>query len=175
MATTLELNKVGLSVEVIVNGGTGILRTRDGAKADYTYNRSVQTCAMTGLDGTDSFKITYNSSTPSESAIITRGTNYDAAGIKAAIEAIAGFSGTVTVADVTDAGFTVTISGITTPAAFTITSATGCSGVFTNPNDSVLITIDRTAYTYNIGQVTMNASVLTNYSDLKTQWATTFG
>ncbi|MEV4315821.1 M12 family metallo-peptidase [Actinocrispum sp. NPDC049592] len=58
----------------------------------------VQNVALRDFDGTDSFTLTYNGQT---SAPVTRGTNYTAAGIKAAIEGIAGWP----------AGATVSISG----------------------------------------------------------------
>jgi hypothetical protein len=58
----------------------------------------VQNVGLRDFDGTDSFTLTYNGQT---SAPIVRGTNYTAAGIKAAIEGIAGWP----------AGATVSISG----------------------------------------------------------------
>jgi hypothetical protein len=91
----------------------------------------VQTVALTGFADTDSFKVTFGGN---ESAEIIRGTNYDAAGIKAAIEAITDFAGTVTVSAVTDEGFVVTFGGgyaLTNVGDLSITSAVGCSGEVT--------------------------------------------
>lgn len=87
-----------------------------------------QIAVLTGFSGTDSFKLTYAAA---ESALITRGTNYDAAGIKAAIEGIAGFPGTVTVSGVSDTAFIVTWNeGGARSSVFTVTTATGVTGVF---------------------------------------------
>jgi len=56
------------------------------------------------------FQLRYNGN---DSAAIIRGTNFTTAGIKAAIEAIAGWpaGGTVTVSSLTDTGFTIAFSG----------------------------------------------------------------
>jgi hypothetical protein len=69
-----------------------------------------QQAALTGFDGTDSFKLTYGGNS---SATITRGTNFDATSIKNAIQAIPGWpaGATVTVGGVADGGFTVTFGG----------------------------------------------------------------
>ena len=97
----------------------------------------VQTVTLEEFDGTDSFKLTYDGS---ESAAIVRGTNYDAAGIKTAIEGIPGFpaGATVTVKDQAedssnpdDEGFSVTFGGTLAGGALplTLTSPVGTAGV----------------------------------------------
>jgi hypothetical protein len=71
----------------------------------------IQMGALTGFTANGaSFRISYNGVT---SAPIVRGTNYTAAGVKAAIEGIAGWpaGGTVTVSALTDNAFTVTFNG----------------------------------------------------------------
>lgn len=71
----------------------------------------VQQAALTGFTANGlQFQLRYNGNT---SAPIVRGTNFDAASIKAAIEGIAGWpaGGTVTIASLTDAGFTITFGG----------------------------------------------------------------
>lgn len=94
----------------------------------------VQVVGLTGFSGTDSFHITTQAPvTPAaESAVITRGTNFTAAGIKAAIEGIAGFTGTVDVADVTDEGFQVTFTGtygLLNIGLMTVTTTSGVTGL----------------------------------------------
>jgi Metallo-peptidase family M12 len=96
-----------------------------------------QNVALRDFDGTDSFRISYRGR---ESAPITRGTNYTATGIKAAIEAIAGWPHGAKVDvlgfaghEMTDAGFQV---GFTTGSLagkdvdpLTITGVRGTSGL----------------------------------------------
>ena len=74
-----------------------------------------QNVALRDFDGTDSFRISYRGR---ESAPIVRGTNYSDTGIKAAIEAIAGWPAGATVDvlgfdghEMTDAGFRVSFTG----------------------------------------------------------------
>ncbi len=92
----------------------------------------VQTISLRDFDGTDSFTLTYGANT---SAAIVRGTNYTAAGIKAAIEAIAGGTETVVAfggsGTFNDTGFQVTFAG--TNAALNVsqlglTAFSGASG-----------------------------------------------
>jgi len=88
--------------------------------------QEVEAVVLAGFSGTDDFKLTFGGN---ESGIITRGTNYTAAGIKTAIEAITAFSGTVTVSDVTDTAFLVTwdVPGAVT-SVLSVTSPHGCTG-----------------------------------------------
>jgi hypothetical protein len=91
-----------------------------------------QQAILDGFSGTDAFTITYNGNA---SATIARGTNYTAAGIKAAIEGIAGWpaGATVTVGDVTDTGFLVSFGGSLaagTPAALGFSALAGATGFF---------------------------------------------
>lgn len=88
--------------------------------------RELEAVVLVGFAGTDSFKLTYAAA---ESGAITRGTNYNAAGIKAAIEAIAGFTDTVTVSDVTDSAFMVQFDTPgTVSSVLSVTNPTGCTG-----------------------------------------------
>ena len=81
----------------------------------------VDAAAFTGFDGTDSFTLTFG---PVTTGTITRGTNYTAAGMKAAIEGafttagvagvtatVAGYFGNATTPTFTDTGIQVTLSG----------------------------------------------------------------
>ncbi len=71
----------------------------------------VQMAALTGFSANGlQFQLSYNGQV---SAPIVRGSNYTTAGIKAAIEGIAGWpaGGTVTIASVSDGGFQVTFGG----------------------------------------------------------------
>ncbi|WP_428504182.1 M12 family metallo-peptidase [Roseateles sp.] len=71
----------------------------------------VQMAALTNFNTNgQQFQLSYGGNA---SAPIIRGTNFTTAGIKAAIEAIAGWpaGGTVTVSSLTDTGFTLTFSG----------------------------------------------------------------
>ena len=91
-----------------------------------------QQAILDGFSGADTFTITYNGNT---SATIERGASYTAAGIKAAIEGIAGWpaGASVTVSDVTDAGFLVSFGGTLgagTPAALGFSALTGATGFF---------------------------------------------
>jgi len=87
----------------------------------------VEAVTLDAFSGVDSFKLTWNAV---ESAIITRGTNYTAAGIKAVIEGISGFVGPVTVSSVSDDGFLVTwaIPGAQALAPLSVTSGVGVTG-----------------------------------------------
>ena len=85
----------------------------------------VQMAALTGFDGTDSFQLQYNGN---NSAVITRGTNYTTAGIKAAIEGISGFGGTVTITALTDGAFTITFAGTAQWNVLQIVNASGFTG-----------------------------------------------
>lgn len=75
-------------------------------------SNEVQSVALTGLDGTESFTLTFPAL--GTTAPIVRGSNYTAAGVKTAVEAVTG--GTVTVAGYfgaafDDAGFQLTYGG----------------------------------------------------------------
>jgi hypothetical protein len=95
----------------------------------------VQTVSLRGFTGTDAFRLTYNGV---ESGAITRGANYTAAGIKAAIEAILPAGAIVTVrqwngavAAPGDTGFSVRFGGSlagTDAAPLTLTSPAGVTG-----------------------------------------------
>ena len=98
----------------------------------------VQTVSLRGFDGTDSFRLTYNGA---QSATITRGTNYSAAGIAAAITGIAGIPAGATVSVRSwdgassslsdDTGFSVTFRGSlagSDVASLTLSSAVGTTG-----------------------------------------------
>ena len=98
-------------------------------------NSEVQTVSLTGFAPGGSFRLTYNGQ---QSALISRGVNYTAAAVKAAIQAIPGFSGTVTVRSwdgastaIDDTGFSVSFSGalanVDVPA-LGLTGATGFVG-----------------------------------------------
>ena len=91
---------------------------------------SVQQVALLGFDGTDSFQLGYAGK---RSEVITRGTNYTAAGIKNAIEHIPGWptGATVTVGTVSDSGFQVTFGGSLAgrqPAMLSVASPQGATG-----------------------------------------------
>jgi hypothetical protein len=70
----------------------------------------VQMGVLTNFAGTQQFQLSWNGNL---SVPIVRGSNFTVAGIKAAIEGIAGWptGGTVTVSSVTDTGFTITFGG----------------------------------------------------------------
>jgi reprolysin-like metallo-peptidase family M12B/putative Ig domain-containing protein len=100
-----------------------------------------QTVALSGFGGTDSFQISYlgNLSVP-----IVNGTNYNAAGIKAAIEGIAGWpaGGTVTATSIggtgapTTAGFDATFGGTlasTDVATLEVVNGVGVTGIVSTP------------------------------------------
>lgn len=167
----LSLSKVGLLVEIINNGADSLYVDRSNVSVQYQTITSVQNVVLSAFDGTDSFKITYNSS---ESALITRGTNYTAAGIKAAIEGIAGFTGTVTVTNVTDAGFMVQFT-VQNPHVISITSASGTSGVVNTPGDTVTCNIKGATYVAKITELTVNGVPITDNSVLRTNLAVVFG
>lgn len=92
----------------------------------------VQMGALTGFNANGmQFQLRYNGNT---SAAIVRGTNYTTAGVKAAIQGIAGWpqGGTVTVSALSDAAFTVTFGGAlagTNVSQLELVNCTsGCSG-----------------------------------------------
>jgi trimeric autotransporter adhesin len=94
----------------------------------------VQLSAITGFNTNgQQFQVGFNGGV---SAPIVRGTNYTAAGIKAAIEAIPGWpaGGTVSVASVADGGFQVTFGGALAatdvPMLEFVNCSGGCSGYF---------------------------------------------
>src|ERR1051326_724641 len=92
---------------------------------------SVQVVTLTGFDGTDSFKLTYNGT---ETAAFVRGTNATAAAIQTALRTATGDTG-LTVSGNTDAGpFTVTFvnkTGTSILDILTVTSPSGCTGAVT--------------------------------------------
>ena len=77
------------------------------ASAEANIN-DVQLGVLTGFDGMDSFQIRYNGN---DSALITRGQNFTAAGIQAAIQGIAGWPafGTASITLVPDTSFQITL------------------------------------------------------------------
>jgi hypothetical protein len=91
----------------------------------------VQMGVLTGFTGTQQFQLSW---TGNLSAPIVRGANYSVAGIKAAIESIAGWpaGATVTVSAVSDTAFTVTfggtLAGINAPTLGLLNCSGGCSG-----------------------------------------------
>jgi hypothetical protein len=97
----------------------------------------VQTVSLRDFAGTDSFRLTYKGA---QSAAITSGTTYNAAGIVAAIKAIAGFPAAATVTATAwgstagapgATGFTLTFGGSlagTDVAPLTLTSPVGMTG-----------------------------------------------
>lgn len=115
----------------------------------------VQTASLRAFDGTDGFTLGYGGQT---SAPIVRGTNYTAAGIKAAVEAILPTGGTVSVSGFggglfDDTGFQVTFGAslagtdvemsTLTPTAGDVTgfvSDTAQGGPSTNGGDTVTAT-----------------------------------
>ena len=87
----------------------------------------VQMGVLTGFDATDSFRLRYNGNL---SAVITRGTNFNAAGIQAAIVGIAGWpaGGTAATSAVTDTGFTVTFGGTVAGTDVSLLELVNCAG-----------------------------------------------
>ncbi|MET0264126.1 MAG: M12 family metallo-peptidase [Duganella sp.] len=92
----------------------------------------VQMGALTGFTVNGrSFQLRYNNA---NSVAIARGSNYTVAGIKAAIEGIAGWpsGATVSVSGVSDSGFTVTfggaLAGVNVPTLGLVNSTGGASG-----------------------------------------------
>ncbi len=110
---------------------SGYVGVSQGAESE------VQTVSLRDFAGSDSFRLTYDGA---ESAAITNGTNYTAAGIVAAIKGIAGFPATATVAATAwgsasgspgATGFTLRLGGSlagTDVAPLTLTSPSGMSG-----------------------------------------------
>ncbi|HEY1089738.1 MAG TPA: M12 family metallo-peptidase [Burkholderiaceae bacterium] len=70
----------------------------------------VQVAVLTNFDGTEQFQLRYNGA---DSAPIVNGSNYTTAGVKAAIEGIAGWpaGGTVTISALSATTFTITYGG----------------------------------------------------------------
>ncbi|HXV34247.1 MAG TPA: M12 family metallo-peptidase [Gaiellaceae bacterium] len=100
-----------------------------------------QTFQLTGFGGTDSFQLEWEGNA---SAPIVNGTNYNAAGIAAAIEGIAGWpaGATLSVTSIggtgapTTAGFDVTFGGTlaaTDVSTFAVVNAVGASGIVSTP------------------------------------------
>ena len=79
------------------------------ASAEANIN-DVQLGVLTGFDGMDSFQIRYNGN---DSALITRGRNFTAAGIQAAIQGIAGWPafGTASITLTGDTSLQITLGG----------------------------------------------------------------
>ncbi|MCW2998383.1 MAG: hypothetical protein JWN65_1932 [Solirubrobacterales bacterium] len=88
---------------------------------------SQQMGALTGFDGTDALRFTYGGQS---SAVLTRGSTYTAAGIKAAIQGIPGWpsGATVTASSVTDTGFVVTFGGTLAGVPVGMLALTGLTG-----------------------------------------------
>jgi hypothetical protein len=91
----------------------------------------VQMGVLTNFAGTQSFQLSWNGKL---SAPIVRGSNFTTAGIKAAIENIAGWQagGTVTISALTDTGFTITfggtLAGTNVPSLALLNCSGGCTG-----------------------------------------------
>lgn len=115
-STTLAWSFLQWNADTIAFALGGEVSGASGAVAE------VVAIALTDFSGTDSFHLTYGGQ---ESAVITRGTNFTADGIKTAIEETSGVSFTVDVTDVTDAGFLITFE----PGARTAVTVTNTSGV----------------------------------------------
>lgn len=109
-----------------LNGDTVPLALGGGSWSGGGGAAEVQAVVLTGFAGTDQYHLSYGGQ---ESALIIRGTNHTAAGIKTAIEGISGVTFTVTVSDVTDEGFLVTWDAIGTRTALSVTNPTGVTGV----------------------------------------------
>jgi hypothetical protein len=99
-------------------------------------NSEVQTVSLSAFGGTDSFRLTYNGV---ESALVTRGTNYTAAGISAALKTIPALAGaTFTIGPWAggtgapdDTGFSVRFGGTLSAvdaSPLTVTSGAGVTG-----------------------------------------------
>lgn len=91
----------------------------------------VQMGVLTNFAGTQQFQLRYNGA---DSAAIVRGSNFTTAGVKAAIEAIAGWpaGGTVTVSTLGDTAFTITfggaLAGTNVPSLQLVNCTAGCTG-----------------------------------------------
>ena len=99
------------------------------ASAEANIN-DVQLGVLTGFDGMDSFQIRYNGN---DSALITRGRNFTAAGIQAAIQGIAGWPafGIASIALVPDTSFQITLGGSLVGmdvSPLSIVNCNGCTG-----------------------------------------------
>lgn len=108
------------------NVNTIPLAFQGGAWSGGGATAEMQVVVLTGFSGTDNFHLTYGGN---ESANIVRGTNYDAAGVKAAIEGISGVTFTVEVLNLTDEGFIVQWNETGTRTALSVTNPTGVTGV----------------------------------------------
>ena len=108
---------------------------------DFSGGNETQTFQLTGFGGTDSFQLEYLGNL---SAPIVNGTNYNAAGIQAAIEGIAGFpaGGVAAVTAIgstaapTTAGFDVAFGGPlanTDVATFAVVNGVGATGIVSTP------------------------------------------
>lgn len=78
----------------------------------------------------DQYKLSWDGN---KTGFLVQGTA-DAAAVKAAIEALAGFTGEVTIGTFSDTGYTVTFGGdfeYTDPGDLSVTDGTGCSGTVT--------------------------------------------
>lgn len=107
----------------------------------FSGGNETQTVQLTGFGGTDSFQLSYQGNV---SAAIVNGTNYNAAGIQAAIEGIVGWpaGATVTVTSIggtgapTTAGFDVTFGGTlasTDVSTLGFVNPVGVTGVVSTP------------------------------------------
>ena len=91
----------------------------------------VQLGVLTNFAGTQQFQMRFNGN---DSAPIVRGTNFSTVGVKAAVEAIAGWpaGGTVTVSTLGDTAFTITfggtLAGINTGLLELVNCSGGCTG-----------------------------------------------
>ena len=114
----------------ITNAATSIdVTTYDGIDLPLA-DRKTQLVVLSGYDGTDAFKFTYNAV---ETGTVTRGTNHTAAGIKTVLQAHADIQ-TVNVVGTTDAStFAVQfVDPVAEGGLLTITSGTGgTTGVIT--------------------------------------------
>jgi Metallo-peptidase family M12B Reprolysin-like len=107
---------------------------------DFSGGDETQTFQLTGFGGTDSFQLEYQGNL---SAPIVNGTNYNAAGIAAAIQGIAGWPGaTLAVTAIggtgepTTAGFDVAFGGTlasTDVSTFAVVNGVGVSGIVSTP------------------------------------------
>jgi len=163
---TLALDKVGQLVEIRAGLADSRYVGRFPVDISYIPNKTLQIVSLIGFDGTDSFKITYSGS---ESALITRGTNYTESGIKTAIEAIPGFGLTVVVTNVTDTGFTVQfpLSG----SVMSITTTTGVTGTVSATLDAVLFVFKEYNISYRpfITELLINNEIIIDNDSLRAQ------
>ena len=108
---------------------------------DFSGGNETQSFQLTGFGGTDSFQLQYQGNL---SAPIVNGTNYNAAGIQAAIEGIAGWpaGATLTITAIggagapTTAGFDVAFGGTlasTDVSTFAVVNGVGVTGIVSTP------------------------------------------